>query len=566
MSQTILHERALPRTHVSERPRRILILRSCRAAQFARAVQVVRARHAGAQIVALSHAGHRDALRAAGVDRIIELPGRRFGLFRVAPWTLARLRSERFTEIVVPQMEAYPEAHVNLYWLVAALSPERITVVPGDEQPETFRWHAFVSHAMRKSASMLITMFDVPVLLALLTIAAIARVARWTRPSAVRTGRPRVLHVIPSLGLGGAQRQLAAVVDATPPDRYDVDILVFTRSGGDFARQWLTREDVKVTYLTRWPRLTPVVLEIMQHCRAGRYDLMHTWLYMANVLGPAAARLAGTPYVVTAVRSLSPGSYTWNRRWWFRIADVLGSYAADMVTVNAEMLRRDHVRWAWIRPSRVQVVHNGLDPSHFLADRLDSRRRLLELSNAPADAVFVGTVGRLAVEKDHALFLRTLAEVRRTYPAVHGIIIGDGMMKPDLQRMAAQLGLTDAVSFLGERNDTVRLMAGFDLFVLPSMIEGFPNALLEAAFLGVPAVATRVGGCPDVLDDAAALFEPGDERGAVNAVRALLDDPDRAAAHADRVRRRALDRFTVDRAATAWFSVYDRGLGEGRAS
>jgi glycosyltransferase involved in cell wall biosynthesis len=564
MSRMTLHEPVLPsaQADVSAAASRVLILRCCRARQFDNAVRLVRERHPNAEIVALSHGGHRDALLASGVYRVIEVSGRRFGLFRIAPWTVARVRRERFDEIVVPQMEAYPEGHVNLYWLVAGFRPERITLVPGEEQPETFERRAFLRYAVRKTGSRLITIFDVPLLLGLLTIATLARVVRRRRVPVARTGRPRVLHVIPSLGVGGAQRQLAAVVDATPPDRYEVEILVLTKSDGDFAREWLKRADVKVTYLTRWPRLTLVVVEMIRHCRRRQYDLIHTWLCMANVLGVAATRLSGVPYVVASVRSLSLWKRTWYRQWWFRLADVLGSHAADVVTVNAEALREDHARWAWMRPSRIDVVHNGLDPSHFLADRLDSRRRLLALTRASAEAVFVGTVGRLAVEKDHALFLRMIAEVRRVHPRVHGIIIGDGVMNADLRRMAAGLGLADAVSFLGERRDTVRLMAGFDLFVLPSIIEGFPNALLEAAFLGVPAVASRVGGCPDVLAEPEALFETGDDAGAVNAVLALLEDPDRAAAHADRTRRRALDLFTADRTAAAWFDLYDRCLTE----
>lgn len=559
-----LHEPVLSSAQagVSAASWRVLILRCCRMRQFDNAMRLVRERHPNAEIVALSHSGHRDALLASGVNRVIEVSGRRFGPFRIAPWTLARVRRERFDEIVVPQMEAYPEAHVNLYWLVAGFWPQRITLLPGDEQPQTFERRAFLTYAVRKTVSRLITMFDVPLLLGLLTIATIVRVVGRPRVSASRTGRPRVLHIIPSLGVGGAQRQLAAVVDATPPDRYDVEILVFTKSDGDFALHWLKRADVKVTYLTRWPRLTLVVVEIIRHCRERQYDLMHTWLCMANVVGVAAARLSGVPYVVTSVRSLSLWKRTWYRQWWFRIADVLGSHAADVVTVNAEALRRDHARWAWIPPSRISVVHNGLDPSRFLADRLDARRQLVEVSRAPIDAVFVGTVGRLAIEKDHALFLRMIGEVRRQQPNVHGVIIGDGVLNADLRRMAAELGLTDAVSFLGERRDTIRLMAGFDLFVLPSIIEGFPNALLEAAFLGVPAVASRVGGCPDVLAEPEALFETGDDAGAVNAVLALLQDPDRAAAQADRTRTRALELFTAGRTASAWFDLYDRCLTE----
>jgi glycosyltransferase involved in cell wall biosynthesis len=536
---------------------RVLILRCCRAPQFAHAVRVARERNPGAEIVALSHGGYRDALLEAGVDTVIEIPGRRFDIHRQAPRSVARLRRTRFDEVIIPQMTEHPEAHLNLYWFVAALRATRIVILPGEEPHQVRDRRSFMRFTALETICALPDVVDVLIVIGMLLAAC---VVRRPRVSEVRNRRPRVLHVIPSLGMGGAQRQLAEVVNATPPDQYDVEVLVFTRGVGEFGRQWLKRDDVHVTFLRRWPRLTMVILEILRHCRGRQYDVMHTWLFMANVLGVAAARLAGIPYVVTSVRSLSPGTYTWNRQWWHRIVDLIGSHAADAVTVNAEALAQDHARWAWMRRSRIDVVHNGLDPSRFLADRLDSRRRLLDLSKAPADAVFVGTVGRLAVEKDHALFLRVIREVRRRQPNAHGIIIGDGELNADLQRTAAELGLTDAVSFLGARTDTVRLMAGFDVFVLPSRIEGFPNALLEAAFLGVPAVASRVGGCPDVLPYPEALFDTGDDGGAVNAVLALLEQPHRAAAHADRVRRRALELFTVDRTASGWFRIYDRCL------
>jgi hypothetical protein len=131
--------------------RRILILRSSRVAQFLAAVVVARRRHPDAEIVALSHRGHEQVLRAAGVDRVIEIPGRRFSVMNIAPWTLAKLRTERYDEVVIPQMTSEIVEHVNLYRVVLALNPKMVVVVPGDEQPEEFDRASFASLVLRHS-------------------------------------------------------------------------------------------------------------------------------------------------------------------------------------------------------------------------------------------------------------------------------------------------------------------------------------------------------------------------------------------------------------------------------
>jgi len=305
------------------------------------------------------------------------------------------------------------------------------------------------------------------------------------------------------------------------------------------------------------------VLEIIQRCRDRQYDLVHTWLFMANIVGVAGARLAGVPRVIASVRNLSVWKRErWYRKWWHRAADILGSHAADVVTVNAKALVADHARWAWMRRSGIEVIHNGLDPSQCPADRRDSRRRLVEAAAMPEDAVLVGTVGRLAHEKDQTTFIRLLAEVRKTRPDVRGVVIGNGELRPQLERLATDLGLGDAIAFLGERTDARRLMGGLDLFVLTSRSEGFPNVLLEATFLGVPCLATNLAGNPDVLGFGGSVFPAGDvTRGAARAL-ALVADPERAAARQQFIRARALSLFTAERSVAAWLALYRRTLGE----
>ena len=160
---------------------RILITRSCRALQFMAAVNVARRRHPHAEIVALSHRGHADALRAAGVDRVIEMPGRRFGILRIAPWQLARLRAEGFDEVIVPQMQAHPDLHMNVYWLVAALQPSSILVLPGDGTPQEYSLDIFV-HAVRSRAfARAVPRLDSLVFAGVQAAAGVARRSWWHR-------------------------------------------------------------------------------------------------------------------------------------------------------------------------------------------------------------------------------------------------------------------------------------------------------------------------------------------------------------------------------------------------
>ena len=536
----------------------VLVLRSCRPAQFAAAVASVRERHPDADVVALSHRGHREVLAAAGVHQVIEVPGRRFSVTRIPPALLRRLRRGRFAEIVIPQMTPHADGHRNLYRLAAAIGAGRVTIQPAEAPAESRTRDAFAQFAVRETALNAFAWVQRPMVLLMLLLVA----TRWPRRGVVRSGRRRVLHIISSLGVGGAQRQLAGLINRTPPDRFDIDILVLGRDDGEFSRQWFDGA-VRVTYLTEWPRLVSSVFEVRRHCLAGSYDLVHTWLFMANVIGVAGARLAGAPHVIASVRNLSLWKRKWYRQWWFRTADTLSTHAADVVTVNAEALAADHGGWARYAPARIEVVPNGLEPSQFLVDAAEARRRVRDAAGLGADAVVVGTVGRLAPEKDHETFLRVIAAVRKDGTRAHGVIVGDGQLRARLESIAKGLAIDEHVTFLGRRHDARVLMAGFDVFVLTSTIEGFPNVLLEAAFLGVPSVASRVGGSPDVLPDADDLFEPGDIGAAAGRVSKLLADPVAATARSAAVRQRAFAQFTADQTAKRWFTLYDRSTLRG---
>ena len=132
---------------------KVLILRSSRLSQFLAAVVLARTRNPEAEIVALSHHGHRQVLRAAGADKVIEVRGSRFGILNMSPWTLAEIRKTEYDEVIIPQMTDDIDAHMNLYRVVLALKPTRVVVVPGDGRPQVYDRAAFRSLALQHSYS-----------------------------------------------------------------------------------------------------------------------------------------------------------------------------------------------------------------------------------------------------------------------------------------------------------------------------------------------------------------------------------------------------------------------------
>ena len=540
---------------------RVLVFRSCRMPQFTAALSWIRARWPSAAIDVVTSPGFDAALAEAGVARTFVYEGPTLGVLRHAR-LIGRLRAESFDHIVIPQANGVAERHANLYRAARAIGAGRFVVAAAEAAPVVYEPRGFALLMLLASFGRLLDAIDVPLLLAQLALALI-----WPRGAArPGPGRRRVLHVISSLGVGGAQVQLAELLNRSDPAAYHVDVFVLGRQDGEFSRRWLTRRDITIHYATAWPRRSHVVIELARLCRRERYDLVHTWLFMANVIGAAGARLGGAPRLIGSVRNLSLWKRTWYAEWWFRPADALATRLADQVTVNATPLVADHAAWTWLRPDRLAVVPNGLDPGRVVTGSADARTWLRQMLQVPPEARIVGTVGRLAPEKDQATFVRAVAMACAECPDLHAVIVGDGVLREALGQDVRRLGLGGRVHLLGERPDSRRIIAGLDLFVLTSQIEGFANVLLEAAFLGVPAVATRVGGAVDLLD-AADLVAPGDAGGIGRVLLERLAQPDTTRQRAIAVRQRALARFTADHSTAQWFALYDRlwsDKGEGQ--
>lgn len=263
-------------------------------------------------------------------------------------------------------------------------------------------------------------------------------------------------------------------------------------------------------------------------------------------------RIAGRPAIVhehsayggrrTTVRTLL------YRQWIGRLAKAVICVSEDIVT----SLRQEGVPAPLLR-----LIPNGVSLTD-VADRAEARSAL---GLAP-DELVVGIIGRLAPEKRHDLLLRATARLRNEGSAFRVCVVGGGVERPALERLAGDLGIEDAVVWAGEHDDAGRLAGAFDIAVLCSDFEGLPLAALEALAAGVPLVATAVGALPGLVSEGVGISVPaGDAEALAGAIRQLLADAVLRERMGAAGRGLVSRRFSVERAAADVERIYEGVLG-----
>jgi sugar transferase (PEP-CTERM/EpsH1 system associated) len=369
------------------------------------------------------------------------------------------------------------------------------------------------------------------------------------------SSRPVVAHVVHSLHTGGLENGVVNLVNAADRDLRHV-IVCMTEAGALRAR---LKPAVEVVALGKRPgQDVGAFLRLVGHLRRLRPAVVHTRNWPAVDALPAA-RLAGVRLLVHGEHGREASDPDGRDRRRNRIRRLLAPMVAQFVTVS-----RDLERWlvedVGLPARKVTTIVNGVDLARFgHGDRRAARTQL----GLPADATIVGTVGRLDPVKDHAGLLRAFAELTALHPDALLLIAGDGPCRDELAGLAFSLGLGERVRLLGNCRDVPGVLAALDLFVLPSIAEGMSNTVLEAMASGLPVVATRVGGNPELVEEhvTGRLIRSRDPRALAEAMAVYLDDPHVRAVHGKAARERAMERFSLERMCEGYVDLYRRLLG-----
>ncbi|MFP4560976.1 MAG: TIGR03088 family PEP-CTERM/XrtA system glycosyltransferase [Thiohalorhabdus sp.] len=374
---------------------------------------------------------------------------------------------------------------------------------------------------------------------------------------------PLVAHVVHSLRVGGMENGLVNLINRTPPETLRHAVICL-EGYSEFAAR--LDPAVEVHALHKRPGLDIGLYgRLWRLLRRLRPDLVHT----RNL----AAIEAQLPAALAGVRRRVHGEHGWD------MADLDGASRRYRLLRRAMRplvhhfipLSRDLEGYLGgaigVRPERMTRICNGVDVERFRPGTGGGALR--GRAGFPAAAPVIGWVGRMEGEKDPLALVRAFIRVagaegaKETAPRL--ALIGDGSLRCKAREELEEAGLAHRVWLPGERADVAELLPDLDLFVLPSLAEGISNTVLEAMACGLPVVATRVGGNPELIADGETglLVPPGDPRALGEALAAALADPDRRAAMGRAARGRVEERYSIDAMVAAYLEVYRRLLGPG---
>ena len=366
-----------------------------------------------------------------------------------------------------------------------------------------------------------------------------------------------IAFCITDLDVGGAERALVNLV--TRLDRREWSPVVFCLSGRGALVRELESAHVPVTCLGAnrddgFFRRLRTVWRLARELRAlsPRPRLLQTFLFHANLAGRIAGRLAGIKRIVSGIRVAE------KRARWHLCLDWLTNWLVDLnvcVSQSVADFTRERGR---LRASKIIVVPNGVEYERFAqAEPAD----LMSLG-IPRESRVIVTVGRLDEQKGHRFLIEAFSSVLREHRDARLLIVGEGPLREELQALARQLGVDDAICFAGHRDDVPALLRASQYFVLPSLWEGMPNVVLEAMAAGVPVIATSVEGVLELIepDRTGLVVKVGNAAEIASALNRLLGASELSKQLAQAAQQAVRERFTIDNSSKKYGQAYHQLL------
>lgn len=304
--------------------------------------------------------------------------------------------------------------------------------------------------------------------------------------------------------------------------------------------------EIHTSDMHRWP--LDELRRVVALCRTNHVDIAHTHMTRAHNFGVCLRHFSHVPCVATA------HSHIVQPHWMFN----------DHVISVSEATRQFQRSRNFVRPARIETVHGFMDYPRFANVAPDARVRVRQELNVDDDAPLIGLIGDIIARKGQMYMVRALPRILADAPKARLAVVGEPKRGTayflSVRAEAERLGVNENILWLGHRNDIPELMAALDVYVLASLDEMFPVAVLEAMAASRAIVATRVGGVPECVQDkeTAVLIPPRDPDALAHAILALLSDPARGQALGERARTVAQSQFSVDSQTPRIEAVFER--------
>jgi len=308
--------------------------------------------------------------------------------------------------------------------------------------------------------------------------------------------RKIIAFIVTELGPGGAETQVFRIATELSKRGHKVRVISLMKPVGYVIPLESVGVEVKSLNLQRGQASYQTLLETVEILEEARPDVLFAFLFHANLLGSVAGALAGVPKVVTSIRGLDFGGTT--REFIERI--MLRLNLSKQLVTNSQVLAASFLERGIARPEELMVIPNGIDIDVFTSPDRPRHAVRDDLQLSSADFVWICVANVLPI-KDFPTLLAAFQRVSQDSVLIIAGALWDTKLKTSLEADIARLGLAGRVTFLGGRTDIVDLLHASDAFVMSSISEGTPNAMIEAMAVGLPVVSTRAGGVVDLIEE-----------------------------------------------------------------
>lgn len=371
--------------------------------------------------------------------------------------------------------------------------------------------------------------------------------------------------VITGLSTGGAEMMLLKLLQHLDRERFSVSVISLTTKGEVGAYIEALGIPVIALGMSRGVPNPLLLFKLTKHIRKFQPDIVHTWMYHADLLGGLAARLAGVHRVIWGIRH-SNLSKTENKRSTLMVVKVcawLSHWLPYKILSCSNRATQVHIDVGY-QAEKLSVIPNGFDLSRFQPD-LAAREAVRSELGLDANALLAGVVARFDPQKNHLGFIDAASRLHRALPQVHFVLAGKDVDSSNsaLMQAISTAGLGSFMHLLGRRDDIPRLMAAFDVLASPSHGEAFPNVLGEAMACGVPCVVTDAGDSAEIVADTGRVVAVGDMKGLADEMFSVLSlsSADRAELGI-KARTRVQDEYEIDHVAALYQAFYQHALAE----
>lgn len=366
-----------------------------------------------------------------------------------------------------------------------------------------------------------------------------------------------IMHVVHGFGLGGMENGIVNLINGMDSNIFDFSICCLSKSGE--AAKRIKRNDVEIFELHKkdghdfflWGKLSRLF-------QKEKVQIVHTHNWGTLFDGVIGAKIARVPIIVHSEHGLWYEDILHIKKRKLLTQKLIFNFI-DQITTVCKDLERTLIKLTGIKEEKVICIPNGVKLQRFDVE-IDKGSKRREIGIQENDIV-VGIIGSLDPIKDHKTFLYAGVEIIKEFPNAKFLIIGDGSLKEELLSLSEKIGLGKRVLFLGQRDDIPEILKIMDVFISSSLREGMSNTILEAMAVGLPVIATKVGGTPEIVVDGKTGFLvcPANPKELAEGIIKVLKNPQQAKNMGKAGQEKVRENFSLNKMIKSYENLY-KGL------